>query len=175
MVASLKEMVKKRIQIHEEGLWKATCLLYRDLALYSRTVRYKEICIWWKFVSKSSGSFKSASCVVALLCGTQPNGYGVNFGRNQRCKLCDSFETETIQHVVMECNGLNDVRGPLMMRLREAMPQAMRDSFAVLNNTEKLIFLISGLGCDKYDQQWNEIYVRISKLIFELYRNRSFL
>ena len=175
MVASLKEMVKKRIQIHEEGLWKATCLLYRDLALYSRTVRYKEICIWWKFVSKSSGSFKSASCVVALLCGTQPNGYGVNFGRNQRCKLCDSFETETIQHVVMECNGLNDVRGPLMMRLREAMPQAMRDSFAVLNNTEKLIFLISGLGCDKYEQQWNEIYVRISKLIFELYRNRSFL
>ena len=88
---------------------------------------------------------------MSLLCGTQPNGYGVNFGHNLRCKLCESFDAETIQHVVLECEGLDAIRRPNILRLREAMPYAMRISYDELNNAEKLDFLLSGLGCDKYE------------------------
>ena len=175
MVNGLKSTVKKRIQEHEERIWKVSSMLYRSLSFYNRMVNYKEVCIWWKFVSKSSGSFKSASCVVSLLCGTQPNGYGVNFGQSQRCQLCESFDIETIQHVVFECDGLEAIRGPNMMRLWDAMPNAMRLSYHDLTNTEKLVFLISGLGCDRYEHQWRDIYASISKLILELYRHRAFL
>ena len=175
MVEGLKSTVKRRIQEYEESLWKVSAMLYRDLSFYIRCVKYKEICIWWKFVSKSSGSFKGASCVVSLLCGTQPKGYGANYGHNQRCKLCGSYETETIQHVVFECDGLENIRGPNMQRLCDAMPNAMRNSYGDLTNLEKLDFLLSGLGCDRYENQWREIYVSISKLILDLYRHRAFL
>ena len=175
MVDGLKSTVKRRIQEHEESMWKVSAMLYRDLSVYIKCVKYKEICVWWKFVSKSSGSFKAASCVVSLLCGTQPKGYGINFGRNQRCKLCGSYEIETVQHVVFECDGLAIIRGPNMMRLSEAMPNAMIDSYGRLDNNEKLDFLLSGLGYDKYEDQWRDIYASISKLIMELYRHRAFL
>ena len=175
MVEGLKSTVKKRIQDQEERLWKVSSMLYRSLSFYIRTVKYKEMSIWWKFVSKSSGSFKAASCVVSLLCGTQPNGYGVNFGPNQRCNLCESFVTETTQHVVFECEGLEVIRGPNRTRLRNAMPYAMRISYDDMINTQKLDFLLSGLGCDKYEHQWRDIYDAISRMIHELYRHRAFL
>ena len=175
MVLSLKATVKKRIQEHEERIWKVSSMLYRDLSFYTKTVSYKETSIWWKFVSKSSGSFKGASCVMALLCGTQPKGYGVNFGHNQRCQLCGSFETETTQHVVFECEGLEVIRRPNMMRLHEAMPYAMKLSYNELINTEKLDFILGGLRCNRYEHQWKDIYASISKMILELYRHRAFL
>ena len=175
MVSGLKLTVKRRIQEHEERLWKVSTLLYRDLSFYTRCVKFKEICVWWKFVSKSSGSFKGASCVVSLLCGTQPKGYGVNCGRNQRCKLCGTYEIESIQHTVFDCGGLDDIRGPYMQRLCQAMPYAMRESYFTLTNKDKLDFILSGLRCDKYEDKRRDIYVSISKLILELYRHRAFL
>ena len=76
---------------------------------------------------------------------------------------------------MFECDGLEAIRGPNMMRLWDAMPNAMRLSYHDLTNTEKLVFLISGLGCDRYEHQWRDIYASISKLILELYRHRAFL
>ena len=172
MIEGLKKKVKAVILKCDENLWKASCMLYRSLNTYNRSVLFKKLNIWWTFVSKNSGAFKCTSSVVALLCGTQPNGYGANFGSRVRCQICSTFAVETFEHVVFECEGITEARNVLLTDLQDAMPQAMRTSFTELNNEAKLVFILSGLGCDSYIKEWQDTYLKASRLIHCLFRER---
>ena len=123
-------------------------------------------------MSKNSGAFKCTSSVVALLCGTQPNGYGANFGSRVRCQICSTFAVETFEHVVFECEGITEARNVLLTDLLDAMPRAMRTSFTELNNEAKLVFILSGLGCDSYIKEWQDTYLKASRLVHCLFRER---
>ena len=173
MVESLKKNVKIIILKCDQNLWKASCLLYRCLGTYNSCVTFKKLNVWWSFVAKTSGAFKCVSSVVALLCGTQPNGYGANFGSRVRCQICGDYAVETFEHIVFDCLGLCEVRNTLLTELLETMPPAMMESFTELNNAQKLVFIISGLGSDVYVKEWQEIYLKASRLIHILFRERA--
>ena len=172
MVDSLKKKVKSIILRCDEDLMKASSLMYRNLSIYRECVYYKKMNIWWKCVGKSSNAFKDVSCVVALLCGTQPNGYGVNFGSRRRCLLCCDYTTETLEHIIFECSAI-EVRQSLMDNLIESMPTGMRASFISMNNQMKVKFILSGLGSENYLHEWNNIYLSASKLIHNIYSERA--
>ena len=61
----------------------------------------------------------------------------------------------------------------LLAGLLDAMPQAMRASFSDLNNEAKLVFILSGIGCDVYIKEWQDIYLKASRLIHCLFRERA--
>ena len=113
------------------------------------------------------------SCVVALLCGTQPSGYGVNFGSRRRCLICCDYVTESIEHIIFECSGLQVNRQTLINELVKSMPLAMRESFVTLNNRAKATFIISGLGSATHIPEWQDIYLKASRLIHMMYRDRA--
>ena len=173
MVESLKTKVKHIILKCDQSLWKASCLLYRCLGTYNDCATYKKLNVWWNFVAKTSGAFKSASSVVAILCGSQPNGYGVNFGSRVRCQICCDYCIETFEHIIFDCMELREVRNVLLTELLEAMPPAMRESFTGLNNLQRLVFIISGLGSDVYIKEWQEVYLKASRLIHIMFRERA--
>ena len=106
MVNSIKKRVKMIIFESDKNLWKANCMLYRSLGIYHRNVIYKRLNVWWRFVAKTPGAFRSVSCVVALLCGSQPNGYGANCGSQRRSQISGDFTVETMEHIIFECEGL---------------------------------------------------------------------
>ena len=172
MVHGLKKKVKAVILQCDENKWKASCLMYRSLDIYKNCVTYKRLNIWWKFTAKSAGSFRSVSCVLALLCGTQPNGYGANFGSRVRCQICSQYVIETREHIIFDCDELNDVRVTLLRDLFECMPIGMRNSFSNLNSVGKLEFLLTGLGSDLYIDEWKIIYSNAARFIHNMYRER---
>ena len=173
MVEGIKRKIKLIVLKCDEDLWKASCMLYRSLGLYHKEVRYKRLNIWWRFVAKTPELFRSASCVVSLMCGTQPNGYGANFGSKKRCQLCDDFAVETIEHTVFSCNALRDIRDRLLCDLMDSMPVAMKISFCELSCKSKLDFIISGLGSETYVPEWQGVYANACSFIHGLYRERA--
>ena len=173
MIDGLKKNVKACILTCDENLWKASCMLYRCLDIYNESVLYKKMNVWWTFVAKNSGAFKCTSSVVALLCGTQPNGLGANFGSRVRCQICSAFAIETFTHTVFECEGIIETRRIHLSELYNVMPAAMRISFCELSNQEKLTFILSGLGCKSYIKDWQDIYLKASVFIHKVYRERA--
>ena len=172
MVEPLKREVKRIILRCDEDLMKASCLLYRNLSTFADCVEYKKLNVWWRCVALSSSAFRSVSCVVALLCGTQPNGYGVNFGYHPRCQICCDYVTDSMEHIIFDCSGLQIKRQTVMDSLINSMPYAMRESFIMLNSKAKVIFILSGLGSTRYIREWQDTYLKASRLIHVMYSER---
>ena len=125
------------------------------------------LCIWTPV-----NIYQYKTSIFSSNSGTQPNGYGANFGSRVRCQICSTFAVETFEHVVFECEGITEARNVLLTDLLDAMPQAMRTSFTELNNEAKLVFILSGLGCDSYIKGWQDTYLKASRLIHCLFRER---
>ena len=173
MVESLKREIKTIILRCDEDMMKASCMLYRNLTTFMDCVEYKKLNVWWKCVAKSANSFKSVSSVIALLCGTQPSGYGENFGSRQRCKVCCSYDYDSMEHIIFECTRLQDKRQSMMNDLTNTMPYGMRESFLNLNIKAKTVFILTGLGSATYVPEWQDIYLKASRLIRVMYIERS--
>ena len=133
----------------------------------------RAINLWWTVVCYASGSFKKVSAVVALVCGTQPNGYGTNFGLNPRCQICTSFDEETFEHTIFQCDRLILERQRLVSDLKDSMPRNMWSDFERMSFSHRYKFLVSGLMCNSYMPEWKDIYLKISNLIHGLYRARA--
>ena len=175
LVASTKRTVKKCVLNYDDRAWKVSCVLYRKLSMYVELVPMRRINLWWTVVSHMSGSFKRVSCVMAILCGTQPNGYGANFGLDPRCQICDSFASETFEHTVFQCERLDITRQRCMDEVKDSMPRAMWDEFSKMTHSQKLKFILSGLNSTKYMPEWKYIYVSLSSLIYEIYKERALI
>ena len=112
------------------------------------------------------------SSVVSLICGTQPRGLGANFGRSARCQICTSYEMETTTHVLFDCDTLNITLDNLLRSLLTAMPDRMRCEYEAIDISSRLKFLLSGFLVENYVPEWQEIYLKTSSFIYELYRDR---
>ena len=123
-------------------------------------------------MSDVSGAFRSVSCVVSLICRSQPNGLGANFGKDARCQICSSYETETIEHVLFMCETLSNVRTQYLDELRHVMPTAMWKDFHEMTTKLKLKYLLSGLN-SRYIREWQDVLLCISKFVFDMYKVRS--
>ena len=174
MVEGVKRKIKLTVLKCDENLWRASCMLYRSLNLYHKHVVYKKMNVWWRFVAKNPGAFRSVSCVVSLICGSQPNGYGANFGSRKRCQICDGFVVETMEHIVFNCTALEDVRATALHELLDSMPRAMKMSFCELPTESKLEIIVTGLS-DTYIEDWSNVYSKACRFIHKLYRERAAL
>ena len=173
MVIGLKKHVRRVISEYEDIAWRSSCLLYRRLCLYNNIVQQRGTNIWWTFVKYNSGAFKRTSAVMSLLCGSQPKGMGKNFSRNPRCQICDLYASEDFVHTLFVCDCLNVARQRLLGDLTDTMPAGMRTDFLNMNHEEKLIFLLSGLSCNRYLKEWIHIYYKASTFIYEMFRARA--
>ena len=107
-------------------------------------------CVGYSFQYAPSHSFRSVSCVFAILCGTQPNG------SRPRCLICCDYVIESAAHIIFECSGLQINRRTLFNELVTSMPVAMREEFMYMNSRAKLTFILSGLGGSKYVPEWQQ-------------------
>jgi len=110
--------------------------------------------------------------VVALLCGTQPRGYGANFGPYARCQICTSYDMETSLHVLIDCETLSETRASVYTPLLDSMPTSMRREYEAMDKSARIRFLLSGFLVDKYVPEWQELYMKTSTFVYEIYRAR---
>ena len=161
------------IRDHEDAAWRASCVLYRRLTVYNEVVQRRAIHVWWTFVKYNSGAFKRTSSVMAILCGSQPKGMGKNFTRNPRCQICDAYALEDFEHTLFVCDSLSDMRQRLFSRLIESMPLSMQTDLLNMSHRNKLRYLLSGFSMEHYVPEWQDIYLKTSTFMYEMYRARA--
>ena len=167
----VKKQVKLIIKEHEHYEWAATCLLYHNLWLYSDLVQSVKLHTWWTVTQKLPHIFKQVSCVMAVIMGGQPRGLQRNF-ESSTCKLCTMNCTEDPLHVIFKCAELSDVRHNKMSKMYSCMPRAMYNDLLNMAELEKAHFILSPMR-SKYIPEWNDIYMSIASMIFEIYEYRA--
>ena len=60
-----------------------------------------------------------------------------------------------------------------MNELIKVMPQGMRESFAKMNYKAKTVFLLTGLGSEAYIPEWQDVYLKASRMIHVIYSERA--
>ena len=86
----------------EIAKWKGTCLLYGGLQMYRSIVINISMHVWWRIASKIPYKLRQISGVMSILMNSQPQGLFCTRNRN-RCPLCESVSSESIQHILFEC------------------------------------------------------------------------
>ena len=169
-----KGIIKKRIWEYEHACWRASCVMYRNLGIYSDCVTRIEMNIWWKLVKLKPNLVKKAACAIAVLCGGQPVNMQANFN-SAFCQLCDLRQREDALHILFVCPELGHTRSVFAGRLADKMPDAMKYVYDNFDIEMKLSFLLSGMSQNVLTIEWLDTYVNILNLIYSMYKKRKLL
>ena len=145
-------------------------LLY-DVPHYVYCVPDIRIHPWWNFVKNSPGFYRQVSCIIALICGSQPKFFQCNFN-NMFCGLCPDRLIDSPIHVLFECQSLNIYRNLYLSKIRLSMPFAMKQEFNHMNCSDKLKFILSAMN-SQYSREFLLIYKSMSIFVYEMYRARK--
>ena len=170
-ISVYKNKIKNVVFKYEEYCWKATMFLLYDVPHYVYCVPVIRMHPWWNFVKNSPGFYRQVSCIIALICGSQPKYLQCNFS-NMFCCLCPDRLIDSAIHVLFECSALNVHRKLYMSKIRLSMPLAMKNEFNNMNHYNKLMFILSGMNC-KYSHEFRLIYKTMSMFVFEMYKSRK--
>lgn len=168
-----KSVIKRIVWEKEYSCWRASCLLYPEMDIYSGAIKCIAMTIWWKFVNRYPFMWRNVCNLVAIIMGAQPVKMGANWANiKYMCGLCRVCVRENAVHVLFECNELEPLRNHCWQQLMQAMPVAMAGDLSQRSNQGKLQILLSGLGGD-YVPEWDNIYTEIVKFVQSMYMHRK--
>ncbi len=93
-----KYKVSQDIMCHEKESWRVWCVLYPSLIYYVQSVEDISICSWWKLAINIPKLREACRVVMTLI-----TSFNIT-NRGRQCELCDSFEPDTLDHMVARCN-----------------------------------------------------------------------
>ena len=76
-------------------------------------------------------------------------------------------------HILFECKSFINIRSNLWDSVLNSMPASMAYCVNLQNNDEKLDFIISGMKCETYVEEWSNIYYHIANFIYCMYKERA--
>ena len=165
-----KRLIKKVVYEKELVRWKVTALFFHDLPLYVECVQNIEINLWLRVVRLVPSLFRQVSAILAIIAGVEPRRFQCHFN-NKRCFRCVNVLDDP-KHILFECESYSRVREFYMRYLLFLMPSPMRESFLNMTDSEKTIFLVSGLNCD-FCQEWLYLYRATAVFVYEMYKYRK--
>ena len=168
---NVKSEMKHIIKEHDYYEWRVSCSMYQNLSFYSDMVHSVNMHTWWVVARKLPHIFKQISCLMAIVMGGQPRGLQRNFDKS-KCKLCSANCKEDPQHIIFNCNELQEVRNTKLLEMYSVMPKSMVNNMLDMTVSQQAMFILSPLR-SLYIPEWNDIYVSIASLIFEIYKCRA--
>ena len=169
----IKSQIKRIVWGNENDRWRASCLIYRELDQYRSTVSNIRMHPWWLFVKDEPIYCTKVAGVLAVLMGGQPCKYQRNFGHS-RCKICESFEAETAEHILFKCNALEQYRSILWENVLLKLTEPLKESVMQMTHNERTVFLVSCLN-ESYINEWRDLYKAIANFIHKMYVHRALL
>ena len=112
--------------------------------------------LWFQVVRLVPPLFRQVSAILAILAGVEPRRFQCQYN-NKKCFRCVNAMGDP-KHILFECESLSRVRDYHMRYLLFLMPSPMKESFLDMTNSEKTIFVVSGLNCE-FCQEWLYIYI----------------
>ena len=168
-----KRVIKQVVWQAEVYRWKASCLLYPELSIYSKHVPHIQLNVWWKFLIKCPQYFRKVSAIMSLLCGTQPKPLQRNLEYHKSsCVLCKLRVKDDIYHVMIYCEKMTMHREMFWSRIFDEMPLAMKNNLQEMPQQRSIDLIISGLG-GSYVDEWEKIYANIAVQTWNIYEKRA--
>ncbi len=164
--------------VHErlQRQWCMTRIMYPRLRFFNVLVKGISICVWWTVCKQNSRHTRQCQTVVQLITGENSlNSYRGRYpNRTHVCVLCDSGETETVDHLVSVCGGLSLSRARLWDIAAQHLPHGMLGCLAAMGPRQKTNFLCSAFN-SPYIPEWQESYEAVASFLSGLYRERQSL
>ena len=95
------------------------------------------------------------------------------FRSHRICDLCDLREADSSEHILFRCEALSISRHNKLTEMYSIMPNGMVSSISDMTDTDKLLFLLSGLRCNTLIEEWIPILLSISSFVYTLYEERK--
>ena len=83
------------------------------------------------------------------------------------CTHCEMGCIEDIEHVLFTCPALNVKRDTHWNEISSHCPNVMFTELSRMSNTDKVSFLLSGLGT--YTPEWHKVYKAVATFISVMY------
>ena len=128
------QIVWKKGWEFDDNYWRAVNTMNKDNDLLSSVMPGNRYLAWWQMADFMHNMIKECECVAKILCHTsllkcddyrlkgQPPSVKV-------CELCDSYATENIHHLLMQCPGMYKEQFHMHEQIFRVIPE-MRQKFA---------------------------------------------
>ena len=157
------------IDIEKKQL-SATLCMHKSLRMFEKCILDIKMWSWWVFTHHFPQYMHKVRVLGRML--VEQNCLNSVVGRydhsSQLCNLCDSREVETVSHMLFTCEYLQDLRHSQWQMVKNSAPPALRLELDNMNDSEKSVFILSGLKCP-YTAEWADMYINIINYCYELY------
>ena len=93
-------------------------------------------------------------------------------GAAGRCEECTLMVSDSIPHMLFECNIGHEVRTTMWNNVIVSSPAAMVGEMIRMNINERCEFLLSGFRCSSFVPEWSLSYINVCNFITTMYDNK---
>ena len=118
---------------------------------------------------------KQISSVMAILMGDQPWGLHTHYRNQPLCAMCSDRILDTPEHILFECNRLDELRSHHVSKVIGLMPVALKRDFMEFDIRQKTSLFISGYYCESIIGDWTQMFCATACFIHDMYVKRKLL
>ena len=176
-LSQFKKMCQTKICETENQRLQLTCMMYKNLDMFSLCISSIGWWAWWIFACKRPDKVKHCRIIARLMIGESSlRCHTYRFGNNgtKICPHCDIYVTQSVGHLLFDCQNQNLLteRNKWDLAFHEEFPIGLMRSVEEMTSEEKTEFFLSGLK-NSYTQEWKNVYVVISDFIVNMYTTHS--
>lgn len=170
-----KSLAREVVRQNYNNKWTIRRSLYASMTLIDSSSCASSVSIWWQLCKRNYRIKKMCSLMINMMTGNHSlncarGKYGAN---TSLCQLCDSYQTETLNHMLFVCDGLSETRSELLTKLVDAMPQPMACAFRQMQIAEKTAYILNGMNSDHLILEWAKVYTQILVFTTNMYKKRN--
>lgn len=169
-----KRLCETTVRAWHENMWRMMRMMYPRLDIFSEVVPNIETCVWWTVCKANPRMINSCKRVMKLITGeSNLNAHkGRYVNKTSSCMLCRQYVTETVTHMIAECDALAEHRDSLWTLMLDYVPLAMAQSMQIMGPREKTLYILSGLRA-KYTAERQQTYEAMALFVETLYTLRG--
>jgi hypothetical protein len=165
-----KRLVRSTIREREQKKWVIMSGIFKSLHDIKAGMTKMELWSWWAFVQDNPHLMNSVKTLVKMLL----NVHGLRSctakydNSSPQCTECDSHTSQTVAHVLFDCDWLSEWRKKLWSGVVSRCPPGIVPQLLAMTSEEKTVFLLSGLH-NAYVKEWSMLFEAILEFVTYLY------
>ena len=171
-----KKIAKDRVCKLEHWWWSIQSRLFTSLNIIHKSMTPSNISSWWLFVQHNPTFMWKCVNIMKLSLGVHMLNsvlfkHRGNVIHSPVCQLCDSYENETVSHLLFQCSVFHVTRVTLWASVKSSCPSLKLHEFLMSkSDTETTKLLLTGLN-NWYVKEWSEFFKAITN-ISNMYQQR---
>ena len=117
--------------------------------------------VWWVVANIHPEYHKQSKLMIQLVLNAFRLGKEI-------CKSCESYSSNSVDHILFNCDLLQERRLVLWHNVEEACPYQLCQAMQHMSSVDLCKFILNGLNVP-FTPDWNELYCCILNFTYEIY------